>query len=66
VHNKDRNKLDSKRAQDLVYFYINARLFSISLKENIKKENVNIDERTWVFVPLGHLGVKKIWVGQKG
>jgi hypothetical protein len=39
VHNKVRNNLNSKIAQDLVYFYIIARLFSISLKENIRKEN---------------------------
>jgi hypothetical protein len=35
VHNKVQNKLDSKRAQDLVYIYINARLFNVNLKEKI-------------------------------
>jgi hypothetical protein len=52
MHNKVRNKLDSKRAQDLVYIYINARLFNISLKEKIRMEIFNTNQRHEFFVPL--------------
>jgi hypothetical protein len=53
VHNKVQNKLDSKRAQDLVYIYINARLFNVSLKEKVRIEIFNTDQRHAFFVPLG-------------
>ncbi len=60
------NKFASKRVQELMYIYTNARLIDISLKEKKRKANVNATKGHEFFIPFGVKKILAMWQRLKG